>query len=146
MEAEELVARLEEMGPELSQVLKDAGVERPDWEPIRKVLPVKHCRGFIFMGYSGEVRMYKHGFTRRYLNVDPEGHTYWYDERNDSYIRVSKELALDHVFEDIEKFGATRSTPFDDKARQKRAKAMKDAGWTVVRVTPDSDQAGGVDE
>jgi hypothetical protein len=137
VESEKLVSKFEGMSADFTRIMKEAGADRPDWAPIEKVLPLNECRGFMFMGYSGEVRMYKHGFTRNYLNVDPGGHTYWYDERHDSYFRVAKELAIDHAFEGIDECGATRSTPFDDEARRKRAKAMKDAGWTVMRVTPD---------
>jgi hypothetical protein len=83
-EAEELTRKLEAGAAEMSQIMKRFGADRPDWDPLEKVLPLEHCAGFMFMGYPGEIRLYKHGFTRHYLNVDPKGNTYWYNERLDS--------------------------------------------------------------
>ena len=40
--------------------------ETPDWEPLERVLPTKHCAGFMWMGLAaGGIRLYKHGITRR---------------------------------------------------------------------------------
>jgi hypothetical protein len=145
VEAEELAKRLEAAAEEMSQVMKRYGADRPDWDPLEKVLPLEHCAGFMFMGYSGAIRLYKHGFTRHYLNVDPDGHTYWYNERLDSYYRIAKELAIEYVFEGLEEAGVKRSTPYDAKARRKKDEALKEAGWTMVRATPDGVRVVGKD-
>lgn len=137
MEAEELARKLEAAAAEMSRRMKAVGAERPDWGPLEQVLPLEQCAGFMFMGYSGAIRLYKHGFTRHYLNADPEGHTYWYNDRLDSYYRIAKELAIDYVFEGLDETGAKRSTPYDAKARRKRDRALKEAGWKVLRATPD---------
>jgi hypothetical protein len=73
----------------------------------------------MFMGYADGIRLYKHGFTRHYLNVDPEGHTYWYDDHLDSYFRVAKELAIYYAFEGLQETGAKRSTPTTTKREER---------------------------
>jgi hypothetical protein len=145
VEAEEFAKRLESAAEEMSRVMKRFGADRPDWGPLEQVLPFDHCAGFMFMGYSGEIRLYKHGFTRHYLNVDPKGNTYWYNERLGSYYRIAKELAIEYVFEGVEETGAKRSTSYDAKARRKKEKALKDAGWTMIRATPDGTKVVGKD-
>jgi hypothetical protein len=145
VEAEEFTRKLEDAAGEMSRIIKEAGADRPDWGPLEKVLPRRQCAGFMFMGLSDGIRLYKHGFTRHYLNVDPEGNTYWYDDRLDSYFRVAKELAIYYVFEGLEETGAKRTTPYDDKARRENDNALKEAGWTMIRATPNGVKAVGKD-
>ncbi|MGH2728969.1 MAG: hypothetical protein ACRDJI_00005, partial [Actinomycetota bacterium] len=92
--------------------------------------------GFMFMGYSGHVRMYKHGFTRRYLNADPEGNTYFYSGESGFYYKVPKSVAVKHVFGGLKEMGFKRTTPFNDAAIAKRDEALAEAGWTTVRLDP----------
>jgi hypothetical protein len=44
-----------------------------DWAPLEHMLGPKLCEHFMFMGRSGELYLYKHVETRRYLNLDAEG-------------------------------------------------------------------------
>jgi hypothetical protein len=132
MTREQMIAELAAAAEEMRRVMVAHGAHEPDWTPLEKALPLKHCAGFMFMGYSGNIRMYKHGFTRRYLNLDPEGNTYFYKEVTDSYFRVPKKIALDHAFHGLEEMGVKRSTPFDEKARAERQKALEEAGWTIL--------------
>lgn len=129
-----MIVKLQEVAKQYSEILHAHGAHEPDWGPLEKVLPLKWCPGFMFMGYSGKIRMYKHGFTRRYLHADPEGNTYMYAEGTDSYFRVPRTVAIDHVFGGLKQMGVPRSTPFDDKARRKRQNALAKAGWTMVNV------------
>jgi len=46
---------------------------RSDWAPLELMLGPKLCECFMFMGRSGELYLYKHIDTRRYLNLDAEG-------------------------------------------------------------------------
>src|SRR3954451_22582261 len=48
----------------------------PDWEPLERTLPAEQWAGFMWMGLApGGICLYKHGITRRYLNLrlDPDG-------------------------------------------------------------------------
>ena len=48
-------------------------------------------RDFMFMGNDGDVSMYKHGFTRRYLHIGTDGPLSW---SNGTYVPVADVLAL----------------------------------------------------
>ena len=50
----------------------------PDWAPLEQVLGPKLCESFMYMGRSGELYLYKHIDTRRYLNLDVEGKCFRY--------------------------------------------------------------------
>lgn len=137
VDREELLDQLETVRPEMQRTMRSLGMHEPDWKPLEKVLPLKWCAGFMFFGYSGDIRTYKQGFTRYCLHIDSRGNTYAYNSRTDSYIRIPRSLAIAHVFSGIERMGFTRETPFDEKNQAKRIKMLEDAGWTVVSVTPD---------
>lgn len=136
MSREEIIEKLEEAGPELAKLLLQHGAHEPDWDPLEKVLPYKQCAGFMFMGYTGDIRMYKHGFTRRYLNVDPKGNTYSYVGESDKYVKVPKSWAIKHAFHGLAQMGVKRTTPFDEKARRERRQAMAEAGYTTLVLGP----------
>lgn len=133
-----MIAKLHDVGKDYQKLLRQFGAHEPDWKPLEKVMPkLKWCAGFMFMGYSGKVRLYKHGLTRHYLNVDPEGNTYAYVSETDSYVRIPKRVAIEAVFQGLTEMGFKRSTPYDGKARAKRHKLLADAGWTIVTMGPD---------
>lgn len=134
MDRQELIERLQEAAREFEAVLIAHGAHEPDWEPLEKVLPIEWCGGFMFMGYIGNIRAYKHGFTRAYLHLDPECRAYFYREATDSYYEVPVEVAIEAVFEDLEEMGFERSTPFDEEHQAARLKALTDAGWTIIGV------------
>ena len=129
---EEFIAKVEtELKPLWEQTLLTHGAHEPDWEPLHKVLPLHWCDGFCFMGYEGEIRIYKQGFTRACLYVDPAGNTY---ERNDhTFHRVPVELAIEEVFEGLEAFGFDRSTPYNKRNAAKRRKQIeKETGIQIL--------------
>jgi hypothetical protein len=49
-----------------------------DWAPLERVLGPQLCECFMFMGRSGELYLYKHIDTRRYLNLDTQGRCFRY--------------------------------------------------------------------
>jgi hypothetical protein len=118
-----------------AQILKEHRADEPDWAPLEKVLPSQWCDGFMFMGYCGDIRLYKHGFTRNYLNLDAEGKTYRYT--GTSYVPTSFEAAIEHVFEGLEEMGETRSSVYDAAAIRRKHEALRKAGWTFLSLGPD---------
>ena len=76
--------------------------EKPDWEPLIKVLGNK-CEEYMFMGKIplGDlwIYLYKNIITRRYLNLDGRGTAYRYDW--DKYVPVKVSDALKDVYRDI---------------------------------------------
>jgi hypothetical protein len=137
MDRDELVAKIEGLQPEWERLLRAQGAHEPDWEPLEKVVPLKWCGGFMFMGYSGHIRLYKHGLTRHYLNVDHLGQTYLYDSDADDYYKVPKKRAIDIAFEGIEEMGYTRRTKCTPEVMAERRRRLEDAGYKIVVLKPD---------
>ncbi len=81
-------------------MLKEEGmkIEFPDtpvWEPLQAVIGAR-CRVFMFMGKVGTIYLYKHIWTRRYINLDMDGKAYWFT--GDRYEPVPLDEAMKHVF------------------------------------------------
>lgn len=107
----------------------------PSWHALESVLPIEDCAGFMFMnraeGPQGQtVYCYKHGITRRYLNLDSAGKAFKYNGAG--YDPIDLETAINHAFDGIERCGATRTTPYDDAFRAMRNQALADAGYLVL--------------
>jgi hypothetical protein len=48
------------------------------------------------MGSTGEIELYKHRFTRRYLNIGRSSQEF-YRYLNGEYVEISRTAALEHV-------------------------------------------------
>lgn len=68
----------------------------PNWAPLEAVLPENECALFMYMGRAGEIELYKHRFTRRYLNIASNARRF-YLYSNGNYAEVSEAVALEHV-------------------------------------------------
>jgi hypothetical protein len=44
-------------------------VGAPDWRSLENAIPTEYCESFMFMGKVGDIVLYKHRLTRRYLNA-----------------------------------------------------------------------------
>jgi hypothetical protein len=71
-------------------------VGEPNWAPLELVLPAHELDSFMYMGRVGEIELYKHCLTRRYLNISADGQRF-YRYSDGTYVEVTKALALDHV-------------------------------------------------
>ena len=97
MNRDELIERLEELQPEFEKVMRQFGAHEPDWEPLKLVFGP-----FMFMGYSDGIRMYKHQYTRRYLQLDEHGAAYQWLGKKKGYKQIPLERAIMFAFEDAE--------------------------------------------
>jgi hypothetical protein len=43
-------------------------VDKPNWEPLERVLPLRECSDFIYMGHAGEIELYS---TMSHAGYDP---------------------------------------------------------------------------
>lgn len=106
----------------------------PDWEPLRTVLPLEWCDGFMWMYRVEEgdsvIELYKHGITRRYLNLDQANRAYRFT--GDGYIQIPVAVAVDQVFSGIEDMGWSRETKYDEEFVARKHRALREAGWTVI--------------
>lgn len=110
----------------------------PNWGPLEMVLPLEWCGGFMWMQRVEEngavIELYKHGITRRYLNLDQEGDAYRFT--GSGYVPISIEEATECVFENIEEMGWSRETDYDDEFVARKYEALRGAGWTVITTGP----------
>jgi hypothetical protein len=128
----------DEMVLRLSRIL-DAWAEEclgddPDWGPLEAAIPREWCGGFMWMNRIEDcgvvIELYKHGITRRYLNLDRNGGAYRYT--GDGYELIAMSEAVDHVFCGLEEMGYTRETDYDEEFIRRKHQALREAGWTVI--------------
>lgn len=72
-------------------------VGEPNWRPLEIALMPGDCEGFMYMGRAGEIELYKHRWTRRYLNISTDGGRF-YQLAGNAYIEISKCEAIEHAF------------------------------------------------
>ena len=71
-------------------------VGEPNWAPLEHVLPPEERMDFMYMGRVGEIELYKHRWTRRYLNIGSDCRSF-YRYSDGKYVEVERSVALDHV-------------------------------------------------
>lgn len=71
-------------------------VREPDWRPLEAIFEPLVCAQFMYMGHSGEVVLYKHRDTRRYINIHATTGSF-YRYLDGVYVEVGREWALSHV-------------------------------------------------
>ena len=69
--------------------------DRPVWEPLQAAVG-DQCREFMFMGRVGTIFLYKHVWTRAYLNLDEEGNAFRFTENG--YEPMPLDQAITKVF------------------------------------------------
>ena len=71
-------------------------VGEPNWTPLELHIPPCELENFMYIGRAGEIELYKHCLTRRYLNISEDGQRF-YRYSDGAYVEVAKDVALDHV-------------------------------------------------
>jgi len=72
-------------------------VGKPDWRALGNAIPSDYAEDFMFMGKAGDIVLYKHRITRRYLNIDSvTGKFYRYN--NGEYVEIDRRQAFDSVY------------------------------------------------
>jgi hypothetical protein len=73
------------------------------WTPLASKLPVKMCYRFMYMGQAVQdslaIHLYKHQYTREYINIDDAGNCYGFN--GESYFPINDRLAIS-PFENFE--------------------------------------------
>jgi hypothetical protein len=72
-------------------------VGETNWRPLETALASCDCEDFMYMGCTGEIELYKHRWTRRYLNISSDGRRFYRLVGNE-YIEISRGEAIEHVF------------------------------------------------
>jgi len=72
-------------------------IGEPNWAPLERAVPVVELENFMYMGRTGEIELYKHRWTRRYLNISSDGGRF-YQQIGDAYTEISRTEAIEHVY------------------------------------------------
>ena len=71
-------------------------VDEPNWTPLELVLPACELENFMYMGRAGEIELFKHQLTRRYLNIERNSPKF-YRYLDGKYVEITRAAALEHV-------------------------------------------------
>jgi hypothetical protein len=71
-------------------------VGEPNWTPLELAVPGCELQNFMYMGRAGEIELYKHRLTRRYLNIGRDSHKF-YRYLDGKYVEIAQTAALEHV-------------------------------------------------
>ena len=73
--------------------IDNATETRESWIPLEKALSRAQCVDFMWMGAAGQVQLYKHMDSRRYLLIDADAGAFYDDEHRP----LSREAAINCV-------------------------------------------------
>jgi len=102
------------------------------WKPLENRLGPERCVGFMFMGRLNGINLYKHGITRRYLNLDDNGNAYVYRGKG-SFDPVDFEDALAWAVDCLGE-GETLKTAYDAEYIARKEAALAAAGLETKRI------------
>jgi hypothetical protein len=71
-------------------------VGEPNWAPLELAVPASELHNFMYMGRAGEIELYKHRLTRRYLNIGRNSRSF-YRYLEGKYVEIAQTEALEHV-------------------------------------------------
>jgi hypothetical protein len=71
-------------------------VGEPNWVPLELAVPARELDNFMYMGRVGDIELYKHWTTRRYLNIERTSQRF-YRYVDGKYVEIPKAAALEHV-------------------------------------------------
>ena len=111
-----------------------------NWKPLEEKLTPTECGGFMYMGRLKGIELYKHGLTRRYLNLGDDGKAYRHLGRG-RFEKIPFAEALSWVAEPLAEMGETLETPYDEDCRARRAAALRAAGCEELRLEIEPDEA-----
>lgn len=133
----------EKLVTEWDKLREEFHMDDPVWGPLEKVLPYRWCGAFMYMGRTEGIHLYKHGFTRHYLNLDDDGNAYRYLPASNRYVPMNRLEAIENVFEGLALMGIDRSTAYDDEAVRRRRKAIEASGRSHISLAPRGKSAEG---
>jgi hypothetical protein len=109
-----------------------------NWKPLEERLGQARCAGFMFMGRINGVNLYKHGLSRRYLNLSDDGRAFRQLDRG-RFEEIPFSEALAWVAEPLAAMGEALESAYDAEYRTRRSAALRAVGIQELRlqVVPD---------
>ncbi|HEY2467511.1 MAG TPA: hypothetical protein VGI45_06685 [Terracidiphilus sp.] len=71
-------------------------VGESNWTPLELAVPASELHNFMYMGKAGEIELYKHQLTRRYLNIARDSQSF-YRYFDGHYIEITQAQALEYA-------------------------------------------------
>ena len=71
-------------------------VGKANWRPLEMLLSALECEDYMHMGCAGDIELYKHRRTRRYLNISSEGRCF-NRLADGTYVEIAKDEAIRQV-------------------------------------------------
>ena len=118
----------------MDQVWAEFDTDDPNWAPLEAALPIEELAGFMWQ-YRDEVdgapiEVYRHAITRHWLHLGHDGTAYRWSERH-GYRPMSRDEAIENVFEGLEESGYTRESSGAEYLDE-RDRIAAEHGWTVI--------------
>jgi hypothetical protein len=110
-----------------------------NWKPLEERLGPARCAGFMYMGRINGINHYKHGLSRRYLNLSDDGRAFRHLDR-DRFEEIPFSEALACVAEPLTAMGETLERAYDEEYRARRSEALRAAGIQELRLQVESDE------
>ena len=112
---------------------------RANWKPLEDRLGPARCAGFMYMGRINGVNLYKHGLSRRYLNLRDDGRAFRQLDRG-RFEEIPFSEALAWVAEPLAAMGETLESAYDAEYRARRSAALRAAGIQELRLQVEPDE------
>jgi hypothetical protein len=110
----------------------------PNWKPLENRLGAGRCAGFMFMGRTNGVNLYKHGISRTHLYLDDDGNCYAAGNPG-CYLPADFEQELSKLEKLLKALGATLETSYDESFITQKREVLRQHGVSLltIRVEPD---------
>ena len=105
---------------------------KPNWKPLEARLGPLRCAGFMFMGRTNGINLYKHGIARLYLALDDCGQCFV--RRNSRYERADFDAELGKIEDVLKELGETIESPYDEEYIRRKQEALRRAGIPLMRI------------
>lgn len=89
----------------------------------------------MYMQRVGDIRCYKHGITRQYLNIDTSVRCYVYRGKRKGWVEIDPAVAIDIAYKGIETLGETRESKYDAAYRNRKYTALSARGYRLITLT-----------
>jgi len=104
-----------------------------NWKPLEERLGPARCAGFMYMGRINGINQYKHGLSRRYLNLSDDGRAFRQLDRG-RFEEIPFPEAVVWVAEPLTAMGETLESACDEEYGARRSAALRGAGIQELRI------------
>jgi len=114
-------------------------VMAPNWKPLENRLGAARCAGFMFMGRTNGINLYKHGISRTYLYLDDDGNCYAVGKPG-CYLPMDFGHELSKLEELLKGSGATLETSYDENFIAQKRRALRQHGISLLTIQVEPDE------